>query len=525
MATSTVLEARVGETYSFSPARPASPKLGDFSKIFDIVLSSASKVTNPPARPLSRPSSPSPILHNTTYDGPKLFGALDLSKLASPAKSSLSSEDAAATSSSDCSSAKRSIASTSGISHTPGTTPPSSSEKDVVDPKTSARETDYNPHMASGTSTVDLDIDSAFNKLMGRLNTQRGEEDAGLTGAPFNATQQVLYIPNTSGTQIQGHSMPMVSPVGPIYVDPQSYAYVVPWASAVSDKPTGGDMIYPLWQADHAGQKAILQASLREEYKYDQWLQSTAPGAPAGPIHIFVDLSNIIIGFYDCMKLRRGLPLNKRIKAPPFFFENFACILERDRSVAKKIVAGSVVNAWGAWPEYMNEAEKCGYEMNILQRITRNSHTPKRKTMSGNLADTTTSGGDSSDDALAGTTKRSYPLKHGEQGVDELLHLKIAQSILDHQPSTMVLATGDAAEAEYSDGFLKNVERALERGWYVELVAWSKGISFAWKNKNFAKKWGHQFRVIELDDFAEELLAWYGRPMPQTQHFVSRPTV
>ena len=73
------------------------------------------------------------------------------------------------------------------------------------------------------------------------------------------------------------------------------------------------------------------------------------------------------------------------------------------------------------------------------------------------------------------------------------------QSVCDEKPGTLVLATGDAAEAEYSDGFLKNVERALSAGWIVELVAWSKGISSAWRSAHFHEKWGDRFRIIERD--------------------------
>jgi len=97
-----------------------------------------------------------------------------------------------------------------------------------------------------------------------------------------------------------------------------------------------------------------------------------------------------------------------------------------------------------------------------------------------------------------------------EQGVDELLHLKISDSLLDTAvPSTIVLATGDAAEAEYSGGFLKYVERALKKGWKVELVAWKDSISQEYRSYEFRKRWANKFTIIELDDYLEELLATY----------------
>lgn len=77
------------------------------------------------------------------------------------------------------------------------------------------------------------------------------------------------------------------------------------------------------------------------------------------------------------------------------------------------------------------------------------------------------------------------------------------------QPSTIVLASGDAAEAEFSGGFLKCVERALLKGWKVEVLAWRSGISNEYYAADFMKRWVGKFAVIELDDFCEEMLAVY----------------
>ena len=97
-----------------------------------------------------------------------------------------------------------------------------------------------------------------------------------------------------------------------------------------------------------------------------------------------------------------------------------------------------------------------------------------------------------------------------EQGVDELLQMKLLESLIDTaEPTTIVLASGDAAEAEYSGGFLKNAERALARGWKVEIVAWNHGLSKDYRDREFVKRWDGKFKIIELDDFAEEMLAVY----------------
>jgi hypothetical protein len=74
------------------------------------------------------------------------------------------------------------------------------------------------------------------------------------------------------------------------------------------------------------------------------------------------------------------------------------------------------------------------------------------------------------------------------------------------EPATIVLATGDAAEAEFSGGFLKMVERALQRGWKVELVSFSQVTSYSYRRKEFRSRWGDHFQIIALDDYIEELL-------------------
>jgi hypothetical protein len=257
-----------------------------------------------------------------------------------------------------------------------------------------------------------------------------------------------------------------------------------------------------------------LKSKLAPLREADAVLKSASTAPPSQDVHVFIDLSNITIGFYDSLKINRGMDIKQRIRAPPFSFENLATILERGRPIAKKVVAGSVIKAYNRrWPQYMQEAQDLGYEMNIMQRVTKATPSPGRRLRRGKgESGRTTSGADTSND----DTIPIGPLKQGEQGVDELLHLKIMQSIVDHQkqPGTMVLATGDAAEAEFSDGFKKNVERALGHGWNVELVAWKKGISSSWRDPLFASTWIDRFRIIELDAYVEELLAIYADSTP-----------
>lgn len=73
--------------------------------------------------------------------------------------------------------------------------------------------------------------------------------------------------------------------------------------------------------------------------------------------------------------------------------------------------------------------------------------------------------------------------RYKEQGVDEILHLKILQMLNTRSTpapdgSTIVLATGDAKGGQFNrDGFLGAVREAIKRGWMVELWSFSEGTS------------------------------------------------
>ncbi|TEB25066.1 hypothetical protein FA13DRAFT_1260904 [Coprinellus micaceus] len=105
-------------------------------------------------------------------------------------------------------------------------------------------------------------------------------------------------------------------------------------------------------------------------------------------------------------------------------------------------------------------------------------------------------------------------IKYREQGVDELLQLKLHQAIADVDVvppgSTIVLATGDGNVGQFNeDGFLGPVRTALKRGWKVELYAWEDGLSRAWR-REFGEnsEWGKKglFRIIPLEQFATSLV-------------------
>jgi hypothetical protein len=187
------------------------------------------------------------------------------------------------------------------------------------------------------------------------------------------------------------------------------------------------------------------------------------------------------------------MPRETRLKRVPLSFHNFSLVLERGRPAAKRVLVGS-----DKFPA-IQQAKSIGYETNILERVHKAKEmTPRQlKYRSGGE----TSGSETNN---ASTMARE---KWVEQAVDEILHLKILESLVDaEKPSTIVLATGDAAEAEYSGGFMRMVERALEKGWFVELVSFKLNTSSLYKRREFRSKWGSMFRWIELDPFVEFLI-------------------
>ena len=199
-----------------------------------------------------------------------------------------------------------------------------------------------------------------------------------------------------------------------------------------------------------------------------------------------------MIGFHDCLRLSRDIPVSARIRRVPFSFHQISLILERGRPANKRVLVGS-----DKFP-VVEQAKQIGYETNILERVHKIKElTPRQKKFRG---DSGTSGSGSE-------TPGKIPEKWVEQAVDEILHLKMLESLIDmDEPSTMILATGDAAEAEFSGGFMVMVERALARGWSVELASFKNNTSNRYNRKNFRSKAGLKFKWIQLDDFVEDLV-------------------
>ena len=237
-------------------------------------------------------------------------------------------------------------------------------------------------------------------------------------------------------------------------------------------------------------------------------------------IHVFVDASNIFIGFNDQLKRSRGIPPWIQVPSVDLSFDALALLMERRRPVAKRVLAGSSPHL----PAF-DKAKAVGYECSILEKVYKARELTERqiffkeldggkfrkgvKAPPANTVATINGGGSGSGSGSGSETNAPQyaPARMIEQGVDEILHLKILESVVDtDEPGTIVLATGDAAQAEYSQGFMAMAERALKKGWRVELVSWSKNISAMYTRREWKQTWGDRFRIVTLDDYAEELL-------------------
>ena len=111
----------------------------------------------------------------------------------------------------------------------------------------------------------------------------------------------------------------------------------------------------------------------------------------------------------------------------------------------------------------------------------------------------------------AAPTPPSARIRYREQGVDELLQLKLHQALAatDVPPpnATIVLATGDGNVGQFNDdGFLGPVRTALKKGWRVELYAWEEGLSRAWEREFGEGPWKERFRIIGMETFGADLM-------------------
>lgn len=172
--------------------------------------------------------------------------------------------------------------------------------------------------------------------------------------------------------------------------------------------------------------------------------------------HVFIDNSNIFGGAQRTSELLE--PEASRF-AVRVYYKNLFKLVEEDFAIKTKMLAGSQPPGNDSlW----DNARQYGYNTDLLHRIAKDNG------------------------------------KTGEQGVDELVHLKIANALLDFKaPQTLVLVTGDGKDADFGTSFSRQVERAIGQGWEVVIWSWKAGLSP--KYNELAKAYVGKVRVEYLD--------------------------
>ena len=174
--------------------------------------------------------------------------------------------------------------------------------------------------------------------------------------------------------------------------------------------------------------------------------------------HVFVDNSNI---FGGAQRAANTLEPGTVWLAVRVYHRNLFHLIERDGDVATRVFAGSVPPGNEALWGY---ARDHGYDTDLLRRVERDD---------GRLV---------------------------EQAVDEMLHLKIANAVLDHEPpQTLVIASGDGRESEWGTSFPGQAERALKRGWSVEVWSWEEQLTGRYRGLDHV--YPGQVTVQALDPF------------------------
>jgi hypothetical protein len=176
------------------------------------------------------------------------------------------------------------------------------------------------------------------------------------------------------------------------------------------------------------------------------------------PIHVFIDNSNLFGGAQTTAgKLEAHVPW----QAVRVYMRNLIDLIEAGRSAKSRVLAGSVPPGNDELWKYASDK---GYNTDLLRRI----------------------------EADDGRMK--------EQGVDEMLHLKIANAILDHDSGhRLVLVTGDGKMSSFGTSFPAQAERALKKGWKIEVWSWKGSLSNNWKR--LLKSHKSEISLHELDQF------------------------
>ncbi len=91
-----------------------------------------------------------------------------------------------------------------------------------------------------------------------------------------------------------------------------------------------------------------------------------------------------------------------------------------------------------------------------------------------------------------------------EQGVDEAIHLRIGNILLDEEvPGTIVLATGDGAQTDQGCSFTDQVVRAAKRNWKIEVWSWESSLAKRLRDTRLKYP---SIKIIKLDEWYHSIV-------------------
>jgi hypothetical protein len=232
---------------------------------------------------------------------------------------------------------------------------------------------------------------------------------------------------------------------------------------------------------------------------------------PSNALHVFIDFSNIYIGFID--KVRRNLDVERGTRLSSQYLsidiETLVAILHRGRPTQRRILSGSKSSFHDKESFFYEEFEKT-YGYNVEQLTRHLAAQPQVGQQANSALPAGTQGNTQVSNARVRrpSPEKQVVKKHKEQGVDESLHTQILASLLDFsEAATIVLATGDGAQSTFQTGFAECIKRALSKGWSVELVSWSHSRSNVYQKaewRDYIKQ--GRFKIINLDEYVDFLL-------------------
>ena len=216
---------------------------------------------------------------------------------------------------------------------------------------------------------------------------------------------------------------------------------------------------------------------LRAIVATDETVRNQYPDVYNHGVYVFLDQSNIYLSYLNTLKEKFKIPSDARFAPnPTFSLDILTELVVRNRRV-RTLRASCSVMPGRAQPEWIKQLQQLDYKVDVRERkAIQHPYKP-------------------------------YATRHVEDLVDETLQIRIGEAFMRAagKKGTMILVTGDAQPAPYSDGFYKYAKRALRSGWNVEVVSWKCSCSSLWKE--LAAKMGsaHRFRLIELDDYLDHL--------------------